>query len=520
MVKARERTVLEKHLSSNASWQAGYLEFTALFGKPIGWLYLLRDDGNQLIRIDRKAHCSFFGKINEQQELFPGFPEGKLVKFAKNPEETSQFPIFYSKSGGKSSAVFAVKYIGRLKAVLALGPISKPEDKMRPYLGLFNRFLQLEAELAYRTFELQNFYETVHPRALALSTIHSVHRAMALSTGLSELLPRIGRLCSQVLKAKRCGVYLLDATREHLELKFALGEKKEKRHRIRMGQGIEGHVADTAEFHISRSCVCVPFIEDDVVGVVVLREKIDGTAFSRTDLEILKTLSEQAVIAIKNAQLFEETERLTVGSIKTINELLELSFSGDNIHLPLFSEIAFEIGKDMGLSGEGLTNLHRATFLIDAGHLGTPEHILRKTERLTEHEYEEVKRHPSKGAAILEQIEALRPVIPIILHHHERFDGTGYPGKLKGDQIPIGGRIVSVVDSFTAMLSRRPYRKVRSTKQAVEEIKSLSGKQFDPDVVESFLRVIKSPALAQKLNDLGHKNGEPMTRGSEDAHSA
>jgi HD-GYP domain-containing protein (c-di-GMP phosphodiesterase class II) len=254
-----------------------------------------------------------------------------------------------------------------------------------------------------------------------------------------------------------------------------------------------------------------------VVGVVLLKDKLGGTPFTKTDLEILKTLSEQAVIAIKNAQLFEETEQLTLGSIKTINEFLELSFAGDNVHLPLFSEIAFQIGRDLGLSGHELTNLHRATFLIDAGHLGTPERILYKKEKLTPREFEEVKQHPSRGAEILQQIGSLRPVIPIILHHHERWDGMGYPNRLKGDEIPIGARIVAVVDSFTAMLSKRAYRRVLAIDEAVDEIKANSGTQFDPKVVESFMKVIKEPEIIQKLRELSHAVRKPSAAGESQA---
>ena len=499
MYKDIEKSVLERYLSESPSWSKGYLEFTLYFGKPIGWLFLIHNGTKRLIRLNRKGNCSFYAKSANNQISCGAFLEKYFGQLIDREEELNKLPNFYHCGFGRSGIIFGLKHLSDLKGFLVLCAVKKAEREVKPFLPLFNQFLQSEVELAYKSFELHNFYETVHPRALALSTIHSVHRVMASSLGLDQLLPRIGRLCAQVLKAKRCDIFLMDEKKKYLIPKFSLDNKTGHKRRLRVGYGMEGHVAETAEFHITRNCIAVPFIEDDVVGVVVLRDKLGGTPFSKTDVEILKTLSEQAVIAIKNAQLFEETEQLTLGSIKTINELLELSFAGDNIHLPLFSEIAYQMGRDLGLSGHELTNLHRATFLIDTGQLGTPEHIFYKKDKLTKREFNEMKQHPSRGAAILQQISSLRPITPIILHHHERFDGKGYPSRLKADEIPIGARIVAVVDSFTAMLSKRPYRRMRSITEAIEEVRANSGTQFDPKVVDSFLKVVQQPKIIELL---------------------
>lgn len=502
MLKKREKTVLERYLLESPTWSQGYREFSECFGKPLGWLFVFQNGTHHLVRLDPKGHCSFFSKSQDNQASCTAFLGKYFAQLSDKREELDEFPKFYHCAYGRSGAIFALKHLGEFKGFLILCAIGKSERETEPYLKLFDRFVQSEVELAFKAFELQNFYETVHPRALALSTIHSVHRVMASSLGLDQLLPRIGRLCAQVLKARSCVLFLLDPTKTYLIPQFSFGEKHVRKRKLRVGQGIEGHVAGTAEFHLSRNCVAVPFIEEDIVGVVALRNKLGGTPFTKTDLEILKTLSEQAVIAIKNAQLFEETEELTLGSIKTINELLELSFAGDNIHLPLFAEIAYHMGRDLGLNGAELTNLHRATYLIDAGHLGTPDYILQKKEKLTKKEFEQVKQHPSRGAQILQQISSLRPITPIILHHHERYDGTGYPSRLKGEEIPIGARIVSVVDSFTAMMSRRPYRRQRTLNEAVREIRANSGTQFDPKVVDSFLKVIQRPEIVAMLKRL------------------
>jgi len=248
--------------------------------------------------------------------------------------------------------------------------------------------------------------------------------------------------------------------------------------------------------------VAVPFIEEDIVGVIALWSKLDGQPFTKIDLEILKSLSEQAVVAIKNARLFEETERLTLGSIQTINDLLELSFGGDRSQLPVFGKIVIEIGKEMGLSSRDLLHLDRAILLLDTGALALSGNLLQKKEKLTKKELAQIRRIPSKGANLLRSISSLRPIIPIILHHHERFDGKGYPQGLSGEQIPIGARIVSVVDSFIAMISKRSYRDRMSADNALAEIESNRNTQFDPRVVDCFLKVMKRKDIRDQLENM------------------
>jgi len=250
-------------------------------------------------------------------------------------------------------------------------------------------------------------------------------------------------------------------------------------------------VAETGTPYFDRRVIAVPFIEEDVIGIICLWHKVDNQPFTQMDQEILKSLSEQAVVAIRNAQLFEETEKLTLGSIQTINELLELHYGGDRGQLPIFGKLVMEVGKNLHLNGRELTDLQRAILLLDAGQLTFPEKIWDKKAKLTKKEFEQIKRIPIRGAALLRSIGSLKPVIPIILHHREHYDGRGYPRGLKGEEIPIGARIVAVADSFLAMISHRLYRKRLNVEEALKEIRENSGTQFDPKVVESFLKVVR-----------------------------
>ncbi|OGW83873.1 MAG: hypothetical protein A2Z83_00585 [Omnitrophica bacterium GWA2_52_8] len=495
---------------SNPMWQEGYRAFARLMGKPLGWIALADEKGeSRLIRLDRKGNCSFYAGSKKNQQSCELFLSKYHQMMTQNNSEIGKLPAFYKCAFGKNGALFALRHLGQVRGLLILCAFTKPLREIAPLLAPFDAFVACHLELAYKGFELNNFYETVHPRALALSTMHSVHRVISSSLRLNELLPRIGRLSAQVLKAKGCSIMLCDDNQEFLIPQFSLGEgsKYTYQHRVRIGRGLQGHVAKTGEFHLSKKSIAVPFIEDDVVGVITLWDKIDNQSFSKTDLEILKSLSEQAVVAIKNAQLFEETEQLTLGSIKTINELLELNFEGDRRHLPIFGKVILEVGKELQLSSHELTQLERAVFLLDTGALALPEKIWHKKGKLTKKEFEQVKRIPMRGAVLLRSISSLGPVIPIILHHHERYDGKGYPQRLKREEIPIGARIVSVVDSFIAMISRRTYRESKTNDEALAEIEANKGTQFDPLVVDAFLKVVRRKEIIEKLKAIRKESG-------------
>lgn len=505
------QTVIEKFLLPNPQWQEGYKVYNKLFGRPLGWLVLMDEKENRLLRLDRKGNCSFYAASSSNQQSCETF----LLKYAEqlsvNEDSVAKLPTFYKCGFGKNGAIFAIRHLGRLKGILFLDAIVLPQKKIHYLLELFDHFLQSQVELCYKNFELNNFYETIHPRALALSTMHSVHRVISSSLRLSDLLPRIGRLSAQVLKARGCAIMLIDPEHQFLLPYFSFGENKKfiHRQRVRLGKGVQGRIAATGDFHLDRHSIGVPFIEDDVVGVILLWDKIDNQPFTKIDLEILKSLSEQAVVAIKNAQLYEETEQLTLGSIKTINELLELNFGGDRAKLPVFDEIVMEVGKELELSGSELTSLQRALWLVDAGVLASPEKVWKKQGKLTKKEFEEIKRIPLRGAHLLHSISSLRPIIPIILHHHERFDGKGYPQGLKEEEIPIGARIVSVVNSFIAMVSKRSYRETMTIEQALSEIELNRGTQFDPRVVDCFLKVMTRRDIQDKVRQAQKQSEKP-----------
>lgn len=161
-------------------------------------------------------------------------------------------------------------------------------------------------------------------------------------------------------------------------------------------------------------------------------------------------------------------------------------------HSEEVAEVALLLGKQLGMSERECELLHIAGHLHDIGKIGLPDSILKKEGRLTGPEYEIVKQHPAMGAEIVKPVASvagLESVTGIILHHHERFDGGGYPHGLRGSKIPFGAKVMAVADTVSAMASNRPYRQASEFSKIVAEIKACSGTQFDPVVVEAFLTV-------------------------------
>jgi putative nucleotidyltransferase with HDIG domain len=149
-----------------------------------------------------------------------------------------------------------------------------------------------------------------------------------------------------------------------------------------------------------------------------------------------------------------------------------------------------KIGRVLGLTKEELNTLHRGGLLHDLGKIGVPAEILDKPGKLNEEETQIMRQHAQLGATILEPITAYAGVIPMVLQHHERCDGNGYPNGTAGKIICLGARIFGVADAFDAMTADRPYRKAMGRERAIEIIKQESGKQFDPDIVKAFLEVM------------------------------
>ncbi|MDD5680871.1 MAG: HD domain-containing protein [Candidatus Omnitrophica bacterium] len=371
-------------------------------------------------------------------------------------------------------------------------------------VSLFSNFIDGLIREFQKESELAKLYETIRPRAIALSTIHTIHRILSSTLHIDELLPKMARLCLQVLRAERCCIFLANGNQKptviHVAANGGNGVRKEtgfdKRRCARL---IRNEVLAKGKIIMNKNTLCVPLTDEDVVGAICAMGKNDKTPFNIFDKEILTTLSEQAAIAIKNAKLYKEQEDITLGSIKSLAAILATRAHGNYKPKESFIKIILAIGRELQLGPEDLRNLHYAALLHDAGQIGFPDKILTKRAKLTGKEYDIIKRHPKKSVSIIKHLSFLQPVIPIILHHHENYDGSGYPQGLKGNQIPLGAKIMAVAGAFNAMITKRPYRQKIDIENAISEIQKGAGSQFDPEAVKAFLRIIREKDIVDLL---------------------
>jgi putative nucleotidyltransferase with HDIG domain len=180
--------------------------------------------------------------------------------------------------------------------------------------------------------------------------------------------------------------------------------------------------------------------------------------------------------------------------ICALNQLLDLKDLNTGVHSTRLAEWSVRIGRDLGLDDAALRDLEVAAILHDIGKIGTPDHILKKPSQLTDEEREIIKKHPEYGWAVLRVVPGFERVSLFVLHHHEAFDGSGYPAGLRGDEIPIGSRIVSVMDAFDAMISSRPYRRGLSLEEAIRRLEAGIGTQFDPVITPRFIAMASADA--------------------------
>nr|MBP8717790.1 HD-GYP domain-containing protein [Candidatus Atribacteria bacterium] len=197
------------------------------------------------------------------------------------------------------------------------------------------------------------------------------------------------------------------------------------------------------------------------------------------------------LLARRSFELYTRMRKMYLDTIRTLAATIDAKDPYTHGHSERVSQMALQLAKRLGFTESEIEYLEYAAILHDIGKIGIEDHILGKKDKLTDAEYEKVKEHPVIGANIMESIEFLKRCSQTVLHHHENFDGRGYPYGLKGEEIPKPARLLAIIDAYDAMNSDRPYRKKLSAEDILKELEKEAGKQFDPMMVEAFISLLK-----------------------------
>jgi len=240
-----------------------------------------------------------------------------------------------------------------------------------------------------------------------------------------------------------------------------------------------------------KSALCYPLVaKGRVNGTLTVIRAHNLRKFTTGEMTTLSLFANKAAIEFENARLYRNLEDAYFDTVAVLSNAIETRDRNTGGHTERVWRITYDIASILGWKTESLKELRMGAMLHDIGKIGVPDAILNKPGPLDPDEFAIMKQHPEIGAAMIEKIVFLNPALPYILYHHERYDGKGYPYGLAGDDIPIQGRLLAVVDTYDAITSDRPYRKGKSSAVAIEEISLNSGSQFDPLVVSAFLKVI------------------------------
>jgi HD-GYP domain-containing protein (c-di-GMP phosphodiesterase class II) len=232
--------------------------------------------------------------------------------------------------------------------------------------------------------------------------------------------------------------------------------------------------------------LAVPLISRErTKGVLLLGDRQPG-GFVREETFVIEKIAAQISVALENAGLYEDMRSLFINTVTSLANAIDAKSPWTKGHSERVMNIAACIATEMGLSESFVEQIRIAGLLHDIGKIGILEALLEKPEKFTDEDFPPMRLHPEKGVAILSPINQLQEILPAIFHHHERYDGGGYPDGLKGEDIPLQARIIAVADAFDAMVADRPYKKGFSAEKALQLIRTGAGSQFDPAVVECF----------------------------------
>ncbi|MCM8831692.1 MAG: HD domain-containing protein, partial [Candidatus Omnitrophica bacterium] len=254
------------------------------------------------------------------------------------------------------------------------------------------------------------------------------------------------------------------------------------------------------ENYLIGNFISIPIsLQNQIFGVLHVCIKNTGQLFTKSEFLFLENIGRLIALVFKNIFLYQELNENYLKTIAALASAIDARDPYTKYHSENVTRYSVAIAEEMKLPYKDIETIKQAALLHDIGKIGIRDEVLLKTAKLDEREYEQIKTHPLKAQQILESLSFLKDISAIIRHHHERFDGKGYPDGLSDVQIELGARIIAVADTFDAMTTDRPYRKALTLEEAIEELQKAKNTQLDPEIVDYFIKILKTnPEILRK----------------------
>jgi diguanylate cyclase (GGDEF)-like protein len=372
------------------------------------------------------------------------------------------------------------------------------------------RLLEVLAGHAAVALENASLYESARREAERATALLEFSRQLSTAEGMEEVVDRIVELSARTLGSPRASVWFQETVGGEISVKATHGYHELDRERltrlhldheraVAFLDGKEPFVASkeqiaamngVGDLAVGRPFAIAPLtLDGGRVGCIFIAVP-DSGEFSERQLRLLAGIAHQAKLALTNAGNFQSLEKTFIETVEALANALEANDEYTSSHARWITDLSLKVGEGLGLDGRSLKRLELGALFHDIGKIGIPEAILSKPGPLTDDERKIVEKHPELGERIIAPIDRLEEVRPIVRHCHERYDGTGYPDRRAGDDIPIESRIILVCDAYHAMTTDRPYRRRLPQAEAVRRLEEGAGTQFDPRVVEVCKRVL------------------------------
>ncbi len=402
-----------------------------------------------------------------------------------------------------------------------LGLLSCYHDAPRTWSAPEQDVFQMFAQEAAFALHNARLHDAQMQRAADLEVLFDLSRRLRAARNPEEIYPILVGHAVDLLHADSGTLTLLAAQRAEFDCVYAAGMPPEVRGATFPVSGSPlGRVAQAGAtfrtmnfggeplpvwmngFRGIGPAVIVPVrSEEQTIGVFCLgrKRRSDANPFADNEVRLLEGMTEIGGTAIRRARLFQNLEKSYMQMVISLARTMDVRDSYTSGHSERISEWAEAVAGELGCMDAEIQDIRWGALLHDIGKIGVPDAILRKPGKLTDAEWAIMRKHPEIGEEILASTERMRGVATLVRNHQEKWDGTGYPDGLEGEEIPLGARILSVCDAYSAITDDRPYKKARTHEEATAELHRCAGAQFDPHVVEVFCRIVDRPREREKV---------------------